>query len=91
MEADENLKSLLTSAGTLTSLPNRARTPKRRRRPSPRSTFSVSVSGKKAEGKIAMVLHDGNGYYYVAVLTYGSGSGGFGSGSNGGGTTSRYW
>ena len=41
-----------------------------------------AVIGKKAEGKIAMVLHDGNGYYYVAVLTYGNGGGaGGGSGS----------
>ena len=42
------------------------------------------MSGKKAEGKIAMVLHDGNGYYYVAVLTYGNGGSGSGGGAGGG-------
>ena len=87
MEADENLKSLLTSGWDLDVVAEQGEDAEAAAKAIAEKYILSIVSGKKAEGKIAMVLHDGNGYYYVAVLTYGSGSGGFGSGSNGGGTT----
>ena len=84
MEADENLKSLLTSGYDLDVVAEQGEDAEAAAKTIAEKYIVSIVSGKKAEGKIAMVLHDGNGYYYVAVLTYGSG-GGSGSGGGAGG------
>ena len=82
MEADENLKSLLTSGYDLDVVAEQGEDAEAAAKAIAEKYILSIVSGKKAEGKIAMVLHDGNGYYYVAVLTYGNGGGaGGGSGS----------
>ncbi len=83
MEADENLKSLLTSGYDLDVVAEQGEDAEAAAKAIAEKYIVSIVSGKKAEGKIAMVLHDGNGYYYVAVLTYGGGSGS-GGGTGGG-------
>ena len=80
MEADENLKPLLTSGWDLDIFAAQGEDAEAAAKTIAEQYIVSAVIGKKAEGKIAMVLHDGNGYYYVAVLTYGSG----GSGSDDG-------
>lgn len=96
MEADENLKPLLTSGWDLDIFAAQGEDAEAAAKTIAEQYIVSAVIGKKAEGKIAMVLHDGNGYYYVAVLTYGGGSGsgggagggsGSGEGGQGGGTT----
>ena len=84
MEADENLKSLLTSGYDLDVVAEQGEDAEAAAKAIAEKYILSIVSGKKAEGKIAMVLHDGNGYYYVAVLTYGSGGSGSGGGAGGG-------
>ena len=84
MEADENLKSLLTSGYDLDVVAEQGEDAEAAAKAIAEKYILSIVSGKKAEGKIAMVLHDGNGYYYVAVLTYGSGGSGSGGGTGGG-------
>ena len=84
MEADENLKSLLTSGWDLDVVAEQGEDAEAAAKAIAEKYILSIVSGKKAEGKIAMVLHDGNGYYYVAVLTYGSGGSGSGGGAGGG-------
>ena len=84
MEADENLKSLLTSGYDLDVVAEQGEDAEAAAKAIAEKYIVSIVSGKKAEGKIAMVLHDGNGYYYVAVLTYGSGGSGSGGGAGGG-------
>ena len=84
MEADENLKSLLTSGYDLDVVAEQGEDAEAAAKTIAEKYIVSIVSGKKAEGKIAMVLHDGNGYYYVAVLTYGSGGSGSGGGAGGG-------
>ena len=82
MEADENLKPLLTSGWDLDIFAAQGEDAEAAAKTIAEQYIVSAVIGKKAEGKIAMVLHDGNGYYYVAVLTYGNGGGaGGGSGS----------
>ena len=81
MEADENLKPLLTSGWDLDIFAAQGEDAEAAAKTIAEQYIVSAVIGKKAEGKIAMVLHDGNGYYYVAVLTYGSG--GSGSGDDG--------
>ena len=83
MEADENLKPLLTSGYDLDVVAEQGEDAEAAAKAIAEKYIVSIVSGKKAEGKIAMVLHDGNGYYYVAVLTYGGGSGS-GGGTGGG-------
>ena len=78
MEADENLKPLLTSGYDLDVVAEQGEDAEAAAKAIAEKYIVSIVSGKKAEGKIAMVLHDGNGYYYVAVLTYGSGGSGSG-------------
>ena len=92
MEADENLKPLLTSGWDLDIFAAQGEDAEAAAKTIAEQYIVSAVIGKKAEGKIAMVLHDGNGYYYVAVLTYGNGGGagggsGSGEGGQGGGTT----
>ena len=82
MEADENLKPLLTSGWDLDIFAAQGEDAEAAAKTIAEQYIVSAVIGKKAEGKIAMVLHDGNGYYYVAVLTYGNG-GGSGSGDDG--------
>ena len=84
MEADENLKPLLTSGYDLDVVAEQGEDAEAAAKAIAEKYIVSIVSGKKAEGKIAMVLHDGNGYYYVAVLTYGNGGGGAGGGSGSG-------
>lgn len=84
MEADENLKSLLTSGYDLDVVAEQGEDAEAAAKAIAEKYIVSIVSGKKAEGKIAMVLHDGNGYYYVAVLTYGNGGSGSGGGAGGG-------
>ena len=84
MEADENLKSLLTSGWDLDVVAEQGEDAEAAAKAIAEKYILSIVSGKKAEGKIAMVLHDGNGYYYVAVLTYGNGGSGSGGGAGGG-------
>ena len=84
MEADENLKPLLTSGYDLDVVAEQGEDAEAAAKAIAEKYIVSIVSGKKAEGKIAMVLHDGNGYYYVAVLTYGSGGSGSGGGAGGG-------
>ena len=84
MEADENLKSLLTSGYDLDVVAEQGEDAEAAAKAIAEKYILSIVSGKKAEGKIAMVLHDGNGYYYVAVLTYGNGGSGSGGGAGGG-------
>ena len=84
MEADENLKSLLTSGYDLDVVAEQGEDAEAAAKAIAEKYIVSIVSGKKAEGKIAMVLHDGNGYYYVAVLTYGSGGSGGGAGGGSG-------
>ena len=83
MEADENLKSLLTSGWDLDVVAEQGEDAEAAAKAIAEKYILSIVSGKKAEGKIAMVLHDGNGYYYVAVLTYGNGGSGSGGGAGG--------
>ena len=83
MEADENLKPLLTSGWDLDIFAAQGEDAEAAAKTIAEQYIVSAVIGKKAEGKIAMVLHDGNGYYYVAVLTYGGGSGS-GGGTGGG-------
>ena len=84
MEADENLKPLLTSGWDLDIFAAQGEDAEAAAKTIAEQYIVSAVIGKKAEGKIAMVLHDGNGYYYVAVLTYGSGGSGSGGGAGGG-------
>ena len=84
MEADENLKPLLTSGYDLDVVAEQGEDAEAAAKAIAEKYIVSIVSGKKAEGKIAMVLHDGNGYYYVAVLTYGSGGSGGGAGGGSG-------
>ena len=88
MEADENLKSLLTSGWDLDVVAEQGEDAEAAAKAIAEKYILSIVSGKKAEGKIAMVLHDGNGYYYVAVLTYGNGGGSGSGGGAGGGSGS---
>lgn len=83
MEADENLKPLLTSGYDLDVVAEQGEDAEAAAKAIAEKYILSIVSGKKAEGKIAMVLHDGNGYYYVAVLTYGNGGSGSGGGAGG--------
>lgn len=85
MVADENLKDLLTSGYQLDIYAAQGEDAEAAAQAIAQQYIVGIVSGKQSEGKIAMVLHDGNSYYYVAVLTYRTGSG---SGSNGGGSSS---
>ena len=87
MRADDSLSALLTAGYDLDVRAGQGEDAEAAAQTIVEQYIAGIVSGKQSAGKIAMVLHDGNGYYYVAFLTYGSGSGGFGSGSNGGGTT----
>ena len=84
MEADENLKPLLTSGWDLDIFAAQGEDAEAAAKTIAEQYIVSAVIGKKAEGKIAMVLHDGNGYYYVAVLTYGNGGSGSGGGTGGG-------
>ena len=84
MEADENLKPLLTSGWDLDIFAAQGEDAEAAAKTIAEQYIVSAVIGKKAEGKIAMVLHDGNGYYYVAVLTYGNGGSGSGGGAGGG-------
>ena len=84
MEADENLKPLLTSGWDLDIFAAQGEDAEAAAKTIAEQYIVSAVIGKKAEGKIAMVLHDGNGYYYVAVLTYGSGGSSSGGGAGGG-------
>ncbi len=88
MEADENLKPLLTSGYDLDVVAEQGEDAEAAAKAIAEKYIVSIVSGKKAEGKIAMVLHDGNGYYYVAVLTYGNGGGSGSGGGAGGGSGS---
>ena len=88
MEADENLKPLLTSGWDLDIFAAQGEDAEAAAKTIAEQYIVSAVIGKKAEGKIAMVLHDGNGYYYVAVLTYGSGGGSGSGGGAGGGSGS---
>ena len=83
MEADENLKPLLTSGWDLDIFAAQGEDAEAAAKTIAEQYIVSAVIGKKAEGKIAMVLHDGNGYYYVAVLTYGNGGSGSGGGAGG--------
>lgn len=85
MVADENLKDLLTSGYQLDIYAAQGEDAEAAAQAIAQQYIVGIVSGKQSEGKIAMVLHDGNSYYYAAVLTYRTGSG---SGSNGGGSSS---
>ena len=86
MEADENLKPLLTSGWDLDIFAAQGEDAEAAAKTIAEQYIVSAVIGKKAEGKIAMVLHDGNGYYYVAVLTYGGGSGSGGGAGGGSGS-----
>ena len=90
MKADDSLSSLLTAGYDLDVRAGQGEDAEAAAQTIVEQYIAGIVSGKQSAGKIAMVLHDGNGYYYVAFLTYGggSGSGGSGSGSNGGGSGS---
>lgn len=74
MMADADLNDLLTSVSQLDiyAIPsddakNAAQTVAQ--------YVASTVPGKQSEGKISMVLYDGNGYYYAAVLMYRTGGG----------------
>lgn len=88
MVADENLKDLLTSGYQLDVYAAQGEDAEAAAQAIAQQYIVNIVSGKQSEGKIAMILHKGNGYYYAAVLTYrtggGSGSGGSGGSSSGG-------
>lgn len=83
MVADENLKDLLTSGYQLDIFAAQGEDAEAAAQAIAQQYIVNIVSGKQSEGKIAMILHKGNGYYYAAVLTYRTG-GGSGSGGNGG-------
>lgn len=87
MVADENLKDLLTSGYQLDVYAAQGEDAEAAAQAIAQQYIVNIVSGKQSEGKIAMILHKGNGYYYAAVLTYrtggGSGSGGSGGSSSG--------
>lgn len=87
MVADENLKDLLTSGYQLDIFAAQGEDAEAAAQAIAQQYIVNIVSGKQSEGKIAMILHKGNGYYYAAVLTYrtggGSGSGGSGGSSSG--------
>lgn len=89
MVADENLKDLLTSGYQLDIFAAQGEDAEAAAQAIAQQYIVNIVSGKQSEGKIAMILHKGNGYYYAAVLTYrtggGSGSGGSGGSSSGDG------
>lgn len=89
MVADENLKDLLTSGYQLDVYAAQGEDAEAAAQAIAQQYIVNIVSGKQSEGKIAMILHKGNGYYYAAVLTYrtggGSGSGGSGGSSSGDG------
>lgn len=87
MVADENLKDLLTSGYQLDIFAAQGEDAEAAAQAIAQQYIVNIVSGKQSEGKIAMFLHKGNGYYYAAVLTYRTG-GGSGSGGNGGGSSS---
>lgn len=87
MVADENLKDLLTSGYQLDVYAAQGEDAEAAAQAIAQQYIVNIVSGKQSEGKIAMILHKGNGYYYAAVLTYRTG-GGSGSGGNGGGSSS---
>ena len=87
MVADENLKDLLTSGYQLDIFAAQGEDAEAAAQAIAQQYIVNIVSGKQSEGKIAMILHKGNGYYYAAVLTYRTG-GGSGSGGNGGGSSS---
>lgn len=67
MAADKNLQALLTDGCQLDVFAVRANTVKDAAESIAQNIASIA-SGKKSEGKAAMVLAD-NGYYYAAVLT----------------------
>ena len=67
MAADKNLQALLTDSCQLDVFAVRANTVKDAAESIAQNIASIA-SGKKSEGKAAMVLAD-NGYYYAAVLT----------------------
>lgn len=67
MAADKNLQALLTDGYQLDVFAVRANTVKDAAESIAQNIASIA-SGKKSEGKAAMVLAD-NGYYYAAVLT----------------------
>ena len=67
MAADKNLQALLTAGCQLDVFAVRANTVKDAAESIAQNIASIA-SGKKSEGKAAMVLAD-NGYYYAAVLT----------------------
>ena len=89
MVADENLKDLLTSGYQLDVYAAQGEDAEAAAQAIAQQYIVNIVSGKQSEGKIATILHKGNGYYYAAVLTYrtggGSGSGGSGGSSSGDG------
>lgn len=66
MAADKNLQALLTDSCQLDVFAVRANTVKDAAESIAQNIASIA-SGKKSEGKAAMVLAD-NGYYYAAVL-----------------------
>ena len=68
MAADKNLQALLTDGCQLDVFAVRANTVKDAAESIAQNIASIA-SGKKSEGKAAMVLAD-SGYYYAAVLTY---------------------
>lgn len=68
MAADKNLQALLTDGYQLDILAVQADDANAAAQAIAQNASGI-VTGKKAEGKIAMVLAD-SGYYYAAVLTY---------------------
>ena len=68
MAADKNLQALLTDGCQLDVFAVRANTVKDAAESIAQNIASIA-SGKKSEGKAAMVLAD-SGYYYAAILTY---------------------
>lgn len=73
MTADENLKEQLTSGYQLDVLAMRADSANEAATAIAQKIAGLAT-GKKGDGKIAMVLAD-NGFYYAAVLTYRTSSG----------------
>ena len=68
MAADKNLQALLTDGYQLNILAVQADDANAAAQAIAQNASGI-VTGKKAEGKIAMVLAD-SGYYYAAILTY---------------------
>lgn len=78
VEADESMEGLLTTGYDLDVHAVAAENKDAAADAIAQLIVQNDISGKKSEGKLAMAQHDGNNYYYAAVLTYvssGSGSG----------------